>query len=159
MFVKGIVDEDFINYKLPSMHICSSVCDFKCEKESEVRCCQNSDLAKQKTINIGDTTIIERYLKNPITEAIVIAGLEPFDQFDEVAEFIVKLRFQYQCNDAVVIYTGYNKTEVSSQVEELKTFGNIIVKFGRFIPNQEKHYDEVLGVELASPNQYAEVIS
>ena len=36
---------------------------------------------------------------------------------------------------------------------------NIIIKFGRYIPNQEKHYDDVLGIELASDNQYAEVIS
>jgi hypothetical protein len=38
-------------------------------------------------------------------------------------------------------------------------FDNIIVKFGRFIPDDEKRFDEVLGVELASHNQYAEVIS
>ena len=107
MRIKGITDEDFINYKLPCMFIAASSCTFKCEKESEVHCCQNSDLAKQKAINIDDITIIKRYLKNPITKAIVVAGLEPFDQFDEVAEFIVKLRHQYHCNDPVVIYTGY----------------------------------------------------
>jgi len=33
--------------------------------------------------------------------------------------------------------------------------GNIIVKFGRYRPNQEKHYDKILGVFLASDNQYA----
>ena len=38
----------------------------------------------------------------------------------------------------------------------LKKYKNIIVKFGRFIPNQEKQYDEVLGVYLASNNQYGE---
>ena len=38
-------------------------------------------------------------------------------------------------------------------------FNNIIVKFGRFIPNQESHYDEILEVNLASPNQYARKIS
>jgi len=32
---------------------------------------------------------------------------------------------------------------------------NIIIKFGRFIPDQKSHMDETLGVELASPNQYA----
>jgi hypothetical protein len=44
-------------------------------------------------------------------------------------------------------------------LEEFKQFKNIIIKFGRFVPNQEKHYDEVLGIELASPNQYARRIS
>jgi len=38
----------------------------------------------------------------------------------------------------------------------LKDFDNIIIKYGRFIPGQEKHYDEILGVYLASNNQYAE---
>jgi hypothetical protein len=38
----------------------------------------------------------------------------------------------------------------------LKNFDNIIIKYGRFIPNQEQHYDETLGVNLASNNQYAE---
>ena len=31
----------------------------------------------------------------------------------------------------------------------------VIVKYGRFRPNQEPHYDEVLGIKLASINQYA----
>ena len=37
---------------------------------------------------------------------------------------------------------------------KIKSYG-IIVKFGRFRPNQEPHYDEVLGVNLISDNQYA----
>ena len=37
-----------------------------------------------------------------------------------------------------------------------KNFDNIIIKYGRFIPGQEKHYDKILGVYLASNNQYAE---
>ena len=41
----------------------------------------------------------------------------------------------------------------------LKKYSNIIIKFGRFIPNQKPHYDPVLGVELASDNQYGEKIS
>ena len=38
-------------------------------------------------------------------------------------------------------------------------YSNIIIKFGRFIPNREPHFDEVLGVNLASNNQYAKRIS
>ena len=37
--------------------------------------------------------------------------------------------------------------------QSLQRYG-IIVKFGRFRPNQEKHFDEVLGIYLASNNQY-----
>ena len=35
-------------------------------------------------------------------------------------------------------------------------YDNIIIKFGRYIPNQQSHFDIVLGVNLASDNQYAE---
>ena len=44
-------------------------------------------------------------------------------------------------------------------INNLKQFPNIIIKFGRFIPNQQSHYDEVLGINLASDNQYAKKIS
>ena len=39
--------------------------------------------------------------------------------------------------------------------QEMNLYGNIIIKFGRFIPNQPSIYDEILGVTLASNNQYA----
>jgi len=158
MKIKGIVEEDFTNYKVPSMFIGTSKCSFKCETESGIKCCQNSSLATAMTLDIDDSIIIEKYLNNPISKAIVFGGLEPLDTFDEVTEFIAKLRYQYHCDNTVVIYTGYNKTEISSQLSELKKYGNIIVKFGRYIPNDEQHFDEVLGVTLASSNQYAEVL-
>lgn len=84
-------------------------------------------------------------------------GLEPFDSWNDLREFIQKLR-EYS-NDDIVIYTGYNRDEVIEYIRELSVYPNIIVKFGRYIPNQEKHYDDVLEVYLASNNQYAERIS
>jgi hypothetical protein len=41
----------------------------------------------------------------------------------------------------------------------LQQIPNIIIKYGRYIPNQASHYDNVLGVYLASNNQFAEKIS
>ena len=158
MKLKGINDEDFINYKLPSMFLITSYCDFKCDRESGENCCQNSSLAKLPVKEINDNTIIQRYLSNPITKGIVFGGLEPFEQFDEVLSFISLLRGKYACNDDIVIYTGYNKAEVENKTALLLSFGNIIIKYGRFIPNQPQHYDEVLGVNLKSNNQYAERI-
>lgn len=32
MKITGLVDEDFINYKAPSMFISTSKCSFKCDK-------------------------------------------------------------------------------------------------------------------------------
>lgn len=160
MWVKGILNEDFINYKLPSLFICTAVCSFKCDKESGEQCCQNSSLAEDTGVIVSNDYIIQkRYLANDITKAIVFGGLEPFDQFGEVFNFIRMLRLKYECFDPVVIYTGYNKEEIEQEIYRLSSFPNIIVKFGRFIPHQEKHKDKILGVELASPNQYAEVIS
>lgn len=159
MLIKGIIDEDFINYKLPSMNISTCWCSFKCDREAGISCCQNSELAHAPEMNIPVTQIIERYLQNPITRAIVFAGLEPFDQFREMNLFIWTLRNHYKCDDDVVIYTGYNKNEIASMVEELKDFPNIVVKFGRFIPNSQSILDPELQVILASDNQYAERIS
>ena len=39
---------------------------------------------------------------------------------------------------------GYDRNEIEEHLMTLKKFKNIIVKFGRFIPNQKTHYDKVL---------------
>lgn len=159
MKVKGVLDEDFVNFKLPSMFISTCYCSFKCEKESGVRCCQNSALANQREKSLSDTFIIDRYLKNPITKAIIFGGLEPFNQFDEMFSFIQTLRIKYACDDPVVIYTGFRPDEIPAEILALKHYKNIIVKFGRYVPDDQPHLDEVLGVRLSSSNQYAEQIS
>jgi organic radical activating enzyme len=158
MKIKGIVHEDFVNYKKPSMFISTATCSFKCDKESGVKCCQNSSLAAQPNLDVEISEIIDSYMKNPITKAIVLGGLEPMDQFADVAALIGTLRYAGSRDD-VVIYTGYKPDEISYKLSVLEQWPNIIVKFGRFIPNSESRYDDVLGVTLASKNQYAEKIS
>jgi len=154
MKIIDIIEEDFVNYKKPCMTIMMPHCTFKCDKECGRQVCQNSDLASAKKINIPTKLIIEKYLKNSISEAIVFQGLEPFDSFSQVLNFIKK--FREVSNDDIIIYTGYNKEEIKWFLTFLKNFDNIIIKYGRFISGQEKHYDEILGVYLASDNQYAE---
>ena len=153
MKIKGIIAEDFVNYKKISMTIMFPHCNFKCGAEH----CQNSLLARSKTYDINIDEVIDKYLNNPITEAVVMQGLEPFDSWGDLLLFIAKFREKSQ--DDIAIFTGYNKKEITNKTNILKRFPNIVVKFGRYIPNQEKHYDKILGVELASPNQYAERIS
>ena len=153
MKIKGLITEDFVNYKKASMTIIFPYCTFKCGKDY----CQNSSLAKSPIIEISIDDLVNRYINNPITEAVVMQGLEPFDSWNDLKEFVQKLR-EYN-NDDIVIYTGYNKDEVSKYIEELSVYPNIIIKFGRYIPNQDGHYDDVLGVYLISNNQYAERIS
>lgn len=157
MVIKGITMEDFSNYKKPSMFIAFPRCDFKCDRECGMQVCQNGALAKSHNIDIDADIIIEKYLNNPITKAVVCGGLEVFDSWSDLLLFIEKFREKSQ--DDIVIYTGYYKEEITDKINILKRYDNIVVKFGRFIPGRAKHYDEVLGVELASPNQHAERIS
>ena len=156
MRVKNVIEEDFVNFKLPSMFISTSKCDFKCDRECGEKVCQNSSLAAAPIFEIDDIKLIKKYLSNDITEAIVIGGLEPFDTFDEMYSFI--WRFRQMSSDTIVIYTGYYPSEIAEQLKKLFKFKNIIIKFGRFIPNDKTRYDQVLGVTLASSNQFAQTI-
>ena len=155
MIIKSFKDEDFVNYKKPSMFIIMPTCSFKCDKENDCLMCQNSHLVHEPTHNINEDMLITRYCTNFITKAIVFGGLEPFDTAEELVHFIGRLR--HHTSDDVVIYTGYTEEELENNPYfiALTKLPNIIIKFGRFRPNQSPHYDEVLGVRLASDNQYA----
>jgi organic radical activating enzyme len=167
MLIKGIIDEDFINYKKPSMYIATSKCSFKCDKECGRAVCQNSCLAQAPSLDITVPEIIDRYMSNPITKAIVLSGMEPFDTPELIYELVRTLRDGGVMDD-IVIYTGYTEYELtlddSGRQENatynwLKHYPNIYIKFGRYVPDQEPHYDEVLGVKLASDNQYGKKVS
>lgn len=158
MLIKGIIEEDFINYKKPALFISFPYCSFKCDKDFGSTICQNSALAKQKNIDIPYSVLVEKYTSNPITQAIVFGGLEPFDSFEAMMTLI--WNFRKSTKDDIVIYTGYNADEIEKQINKIVlNFENIIIKFGRFIPNQNSHYDKVLGIQLASDNQCARRIS
>lgn len=157
--LKNLMDENFQDYKKTSMMLATCKCDWKCPKEGgfDISVCQNSELANQKNIEVSIESIVDRYLNNPITKAVVIGGLEPMLQFDEVLEFIKALRLK--SDDDVVIYTGYYPDEIVKQTRELIKYKNIIIKFGRFEPDRNKKYDNLLGIKLISDNQYAVKIS
>lgn len=165
MIIKGLIDEDFVNYKKPVMYIAFPKCTFKCDLENHVQLCQNCSLARQPDIEVSELSIIERYLSNPITEGIVISGLEPFDTPIQLLRLIKA--FRAETSEPIVIYTGYTEHELTNGYyydhnydankalwETIISYG-VILKFGRFRPGQEPHYDEVLGVNLISDNQYA----
>jgi hypothetical protein len=157
--VKGIVDEDFVNYKVPSMTITFPYCDFKCEVDRSDYC-HNSSLVNEPDIKVSVANIYKRYISNPISEAIVCQGLEPFDSWEELNGLLFHFRIHESCLDTFVIYTGYTKKEIEDKVNYIqKMYSNVIIKFGRFIPNNKKHFDNVIGVMLSSDNQYAEKIS
>ena len=157
MLIKDIIQEDFVNYKKKSMFILFPHCTFKCEKECGIQCCQNSPLAKAPNIEIEIDKIVNMYLNNDITEAFVFGGLEPFDSFDDMYALIKAIRKKTE--DDIVIYTGFDRHEIEQYIILLRQFKNIIIKYGRFKLDDVPHRDEVLGVDLASRNQYAERIS
>ena len=158
MNIKFLVEEDFVNYRKPSMFIGFPTCTWKCEKDCNMKgLCQNGSLATSPTFKISKNDIVKRYIDNPISKAIVFGGLEPFDSWEELSTLVAE--FRSYTDDDIIIYTGYYENEISDNIEYLRqNYDNIIVKFGRFIPNKEKVYDEVLGVNLASDNQYGERI-
>ena len=161
MKVLTIIDEQFGDYYKPQMFIGCVNCDFKCAREGgfDPKICQNHLWKNQPLIEISPEQIIRRYLHNPITSAIVFGGLEPMLQKQDIFDFISCLREKGNQDD-VVIYTGYYPEELCDFIKRLKKakFQNIFFKFGRFVPNQKPHYDEVLKVDLASDNQFAQKI-
>lgn len=172
MLLKFLVDEDLSNYKETSMFIGFPTCSFKCNIDSGCDCCQNYTLMDVPCVEISIDDLCKRYVENPLTHAIVIGGLEPFDSPFDLTTFIFTLRNHYECKDTVVIYSGYSKEELmgvqevhypeinserlSLTFKQIISFKNIIVKYGRYNPEGKPVQDEVIGVTLASDNQFAE---
>ena len=171
-----VIAEDFINYKKTSMTIGFPYCSMKCNIDQGREVCQNTSLCGRSPLDLTVDTICERYKDNDISQAIVFQGMEPFDSPFDLISIIDAFRTKYEIEDDIVIYTGYTEDEcngifntdkypdvnfskVQAAYNQIKNFKNIIVKFGRYIPGDQSHFDEVLGVNLASSNQYAKVVS
>ena len=171
--ILGLIDCDFVNYKEPSLTLMFPYCSFKCNKEAGKDICHNSKLCEEPKIDISLDYVVQLYKENPITKAIVIQGLEPLDSYVQLIELIDRIR--KEISDPIIIYTGYTEDEVANGAyftheikfskervklwNQLKSYNNIIIKFGRYIEKSKPHYDEILGVNLASYNQYAKYIN
>lgn len=154
MKILNVKAEDFTNYKKAAMFIGMGSCTFKCCNEAGIspEICQNY-LLQYDYIELEPETLVGNYLSNSISESIVIGGLEPFDDFMNLLNLIDE--FRRNTLDDIVIYTGYYPYEIINYLLYLTTYDNIIIKFGRFIPNDVPHKDKILGVDLISNNQYA----
>ena len=159
MRIKFYKNDDFVNYRKGVLFIGMPFCTWKCCLEAGIPCsvCQNYEWSRNPILEIGAEELVAQYLQDPLEEAVVFGGLEPMDSFEDVYEFVLK--FREKSADEIIIYTGYYPEEIEEKLTRLQAFSNIIVKFGRYIPNQKARYDDVLGVTLASDNQFAQKIS
>ena len=169
MKLVNLIEEDFVNYRKPGMFLGFPYCSGKCNSPG-MTVCQNEELhhvPEQDLIDISAEEIVERYKSNPITKCLICGGLEPFDSFDDLMSICrlwwktFRIDDRSCIKDPVIIYTGYYPHEIISKLYRLNaeaapTSTYIFVKYGRFIPGDTLHYDPVLGVNLASNNQYAE---
>ena len=157
MKLKGIIDYDCTNYKEPVLTLEFPYCDFKCDKLNGCQICQNNSLIYEPTYAISFEKIWDLYQQNPLTKGFCCQGLEPLDSFCALLDFVQFIR--NKTNDVIIIYTGYDKFEKPLFLKAINQYTNIIIKWGRFIIGQNPHYDDILGVNLASDNQYAEKIN
>ena len=109
MKVNSIIYEDFIQYKYPSMFIGFTKCTMKCGREH----CQNASLLTAPFLEIDADLLIDKFLTNPLTKAIVCGGLEPFDTPDDLKELVIAAR--KRCDNDIVIYSGYTKEELENK--------------------------------------------
>ena len=159
MKILTYLTESFDYYKAPAMLIAMPNCTFKCCREAGLpfETCQNRPWVSRPRVELKNDFLIKKYQDNSITKAIVFGGLEPIDSREDVYSFISD--FRRTSDDPIIIYTGYREDEIPQEIENLSKFPNIVVKFGRYIPNDTPRYDPILGVTLASSNQYAKKIS
>ena len=153
MKMTNLIWEDTVNYRKPALFIGTAYCSFKCGKAY----CQNAALEGAAIQDVDAGTVIDRYLSNPLTEAIVFGGLEPLDQMGELADFVALLNLRH-VKDDLVIYTGYTEQEAAEKIGFIRRLNrnrDLIVKYGRYLPGKPGRYDEILGVTLVSDNQYA----
>lgn len=152
------LEENYQDYKESSLKIVTSICDFKCctEQGIDVSVCANHSYANNIPNKVKNKSILAIYNNmRPFCSSIVFGGLEPLKQLVELYGTCKYLR-DNGVEDDIVIYTGYYPHELNPHdMLLLISLKKVIIKFGRYIPNTTSRYDEVLGVVLASKNQFA----
>lgn len=155
--------DDITDFKETSILLVFPFCSGKCGKS-----CHNYKLIGQnnyKEYNIN--SIVNLYNRCSMHNAVVCAGLEPFDSFDELKLLVKQLFLNRKKSVSLVIYTGYELSEIKNKVEQLinlvqgypetsKSINNkLFIKFGRYEKDKKEYwYSTFLGVELATSNQY-----
>ena len=66
---------------------------------------------------------------------------------------------QIEIDKKLTEYEVAEKERIQGEIEELSHYKNIILKCGRYRTDLKPKFDEVLGITLASSNQYGIKIS
>lgn len=149
------------DYKYTSLLFVFPYCSNKCKN------CQNYEIQNMTPISYLYSSIINFYNQLTTHKSIVCAGLEPFDSFEELQLLFDVFMKNHKPVD-FVIYTGYEYEEIKDKVKILLTVFNnnqnfkskLIIKFGRYDENKFKTWhSELLGVDLATNNQYVSCYS
>lgn len=160
MFVNliDVKTDDTTDYGKTSLLLVTPKCSGKCGEK-----CQNYYLIKNsspKQYSVSD--IVNLYNSLDTHEAVVFAGLEPFDTFDET-KAIVKAFLENNKRIDIVIYTGYNYQDIADKVDQLvsnvhSVGKTIIIKFGPYDPQNypKSWHSDLLNIDLATSNQYVE---
>ena len=138
--------EVYNDYKEVGILLASPVCHNNCKN------CQNSHLKNREPNTYCVEDLINEIKNNKFVKSVIFGGLDCFDSFDETLNFISK--FREISNEDIVLYTGKTENMLIDKLNILKKYENIYVKFGEYLENSEKIFDEIGGIWLASSNQY-----
>lgn len=151
----GVLDyaEVFQDYKDSAILFSAIDCDWKCCREYGQSICQNQKMHGQREVILPFSRVLET-ICNSYTDAVIFGGLEPMLQADELVQCIEYLR-QQGMSRPIIIYTGYYPHEINTDTLIRLANCHVIMKFGRYDPSYEPKFDDILGITLASGNQFS----
>lgn len=146
--------EVFQDYKKSAILFSTCYCNWKCCHEAGIpeSVCQNQKVAQQREVYLPFESVLKK-VNQSFTDAVIFGGLEPMLQADEVVQCIQYLR-QHGVKKDIVVYTGYYVEEIDEETLAYLAMNDVILKCGRYIPDRKPKFDAVLGITLASDNQY-----
>lgn len=159
IYLIDVKSDNITDYIKTSLLLVFPYCSGKCKG------CQNYELQKKgdslkKQFKID--SIISYYDSLTTHEAIVCAGLEPFDSFNDLYLLVENLFSDENRNIDFVIYTGYYKEEIENLVNNMIKLlkdnnKSLIIKYGRYDETDIKEWkSNILGVKISTKNQYIE---
>lgn len=161
MLLIDVKTDNITDYKETSVLLIFPYCSGKCGNACHNKYLQN--LSENEYLHTTSKAIKQLYEGLSTHKAIVMAGLEPFDSFDDVLDIVKTICSSHKACD-IVIYSGYKKDEYDETFKDkllacyfdYNIYNNkkLIVKLGRY---DEKHknswHSVILGVSLATDNQ------